>query len=678
MHPEALADRLTLAGCEVTSLHSVDGDWLFEAEVTPNRPDLLSHLGLARETAAVLGRTFHLPRWLKRELEPLLGEPTPLPIAIEDPEGCRRYVGIVIEGVQVRPSPPGISRRLEKLGIRPVNNIVDETNRCLLEMGQPLHAFDLDAVEGESIRVRQANPKESLVTIDGVSRPLTPELLVIADARRPLALAGIMGGRDSEIRPTTRRILLESAWFNPMHIRRGTRHMRLSSESSYRFERGVDPVLVPMAAIRAARQIVSLAGGRIVGSPADVGEKHIPHRRIPLRPAKAQNLLGMHIYPAQQRRLLERLGCEVSGTVKGFRVEPPSWRADLQNPEDLYEELARLWGYERCPVTLPPVGRQAVHSDWQPLEDSWIARESQIRQLLVAAGMQEILTYSLVHPEDHAKINRSTTGALELENPLSRDYSVLRTTLLIGALQTVARNLHRKRAGSFQLFELGRVYREKTVGKEFIQPKALGLLVAGTPAPAWGNPSRPLDLFDLKGILHLLWERLGIRPSESVEPNHGLHYLDGPALLFRVGENLLGAAGCVSPEVLARYEIPEEIHVSYAELDLDIFAGAQAASLKVETLPKVPPVVRDLAILLSEEVSHQEVYQSIQAAGKPLLESALLFDLYKGKQVPAGKKGLAFRLAYSAGDRTLTDEEIAAAHQRIAQKLQADFQAILR
>ena len=679
LHPEALASRLTQAGIEVTDLTRVDGDWLFEMEVTPNRPDLLSHLGVARETAALLGRKFRIPRRLQKELTLPRGDPPPISVTIEDPQGCRRYVGVVIGGIQVKPSPLELTRRLSLLGIRSVNNVVDVTNLCLLELGQPLHAFDLDRLEGQEIRVRRADPKESLVTIDGISRSLNAQWLVIADRKRPVALAGVMGGRDTEIHPGTKRILLESAWFDPVQVRRATRETRLSSESSYRFERGVDVSMVPLAAMRAARLIVRLAGGTPLGGLLDVGQFRLERRRISLRPAQAQQVLGMRVYPSQQRRLLERLGCQVTGTPRGWRVEPPSYRPDLKIPEDLYEELARLLGYERCPLTLPPVARTFVTSRWQPVEDPWAQREMQIRQLLAAAGMQEILTYSLVNPQDHARVHSILGGILELENWLSLEYSVLRKTLLIGALQVLSRNLHRKTAESFQLFELGRVYRKKPGGRGIFphEERNLGLLVAGALAPQWGMESKPLELFHLKGIIQFLCDRLRVGPIRE-----GSESLPGgfvnPAVTFRWGEKSFATLARVDPKVLAAYEIPQDIPVAYAELDLELLAQAPPLALKVEAPPKVSPVVRDLAIILPEEIPYESIRQAMQEAGRPLLKDLFLFDLYRGKQIPAGKKSLAFRLSFSAGDKTLTDQEISIAHQRIVSSLASRFQATLR
>ncbi len=692
LHPEALAQRLTMAGCEVTHLTAVEKDWIFECEVTPNRPDLLSHLGVARETAAVLGRRFHMPRWLQRELLPLpsgslFAGSEEVSIRIEDLDGCFRYVGVCVEGVKVAESPPALAQRLIRLGIRPINNVVDVTNLVLLEIGQPLHAFDLDRLEGapgssakSMIRVRRATAGETLVTLDGVSRVLTPEILVIADGRRPVALAGVMGGKEAEIGPNSRRLLLESAWFDPVRIRRAARGLKISSESSYRFERGVDPAVVPRAALRAARWIARLTGGTIAGGPIDVGDRRLPPTRISLRPQRAQQLLGARITPAQQRRFLERLGCRVrSAGSRGWRVQPPSWRSDLKIPEDLHEELVRLWGYDRCPATLPPVVRRKPSQCLSEGPD--YAQQEKIRRLLAEAGFQEIMTYSLVNPEDHSRVKFLSGGTVILENPLSLDQAVMRKTLVIGALQTLTRNLHFKTAASFQFFELGRVYFQGLLEqkKPPMEQRTLGLLVAGTPDPDWAIKPIPLGIFHLKGVAEILLERLRVGPLSQRSGSSGHIYLtENSAITFHLGDKPFGVVGLVDPKILADYEIPGTLSVAYAELDLETMAAAPAAPLRVQPLPKVPPVVRDLAILVAQDLPQHKIAEAILEAAGPLLKESRLVDLYQGPQVPGGKKSLCFRLSFLDPDRTLTEEEVTGAVKGVVNRLNSMFQAMLR
>lgn len=668
--PVSLADRLTLAGLEVTSQSPVEGDWIFEAEVTPNRPDLLSHLGIARETAATLGRPFRFPRWLQREFRvpALSGEP--FPVRVENAEDCPVYVGWVIEGVRVGPSPTEWVQRLNRMGVRPVNNVVDMTNLCLFELGQPLHAFDLDRLEGSSVVVRRARAGERIETLDAVTRPLTPELLVIADSRKPVALAGVVGGKNTEITAATRRIFLESACFRPVLIRRATRIAKVSSESSYRFERGVDPEMVPAAALRAARWIARVAGGTL-RSQVQVRAEASARPPIVLKPKKAEELLGIKLSAAQQKRYLEHLGCAVKESGRGLRVDPPSWRSDLKIPEDLYEELARLFGYDRCPTSLPPLPRQAVRKG-EPPEDPRIKREGEMRQLLTAAGYQEILTYSILSPEAIARCG--ARPAFAIRNPLSAELACLRPTLLPGALTAVSLNIRRKSAGAFLFFEMGRIF---SPGEGSSEKKFLSLLAAGTPDRAWGAEYAPLGIFHLKGAVQLLSERFGWGPlSEKEESVPGLQ--SGSTLAFARGGDPWGCAGSVSPEILSSFEIPADWQVAYAEFDLEKMIGTSGLPLRVKALPRFPAVLRDLALEVPEAVTYRQLQEAILQAGLPLLQEATLFDLYRGKQIPAGKKSLAFRLSFSDPERTLTEDEATTSVHRILISLQDRFQTTLR
>lgn len=672
--PETLAERLTLVGLEVTSLSRVEEDWLFEAEVTPNRPDLLSHLGIARETAAALGRPFRFPRWLEKEFRPLPAGGATFPVTVEDPDGCLLYCGLVIDGVHVAPSPPETVRRLARLGIRAVNNVVDITNLCLLELGQPLHAFDLSKLEGEVLTVRRARAGERLETIDGIARPLSPELLVIADSKKPVALAGIMGGRASEIGPQTKQVFLESAWFKPALIRRGTRLAKAATDSSYRFERGVHPEMVRRAAVRAARWIAREAGGKIRGPLLEIGTLPPPFHAIALKPKKVEAVLGMKSSPAQQRRLLESVGCKVTGSSRGWRVEPPSWRADLKIPEDLHEELARLLGYDRCPTTLPAVPRRVVDSGSAVFrEEPRIARESRLRDQLVSSGAQEILTYSLLSSDQLSRCGLSP--GLKIRNPLSAEQACLRPSLLPGALQVLSLNLRRKTDSAFFLFEVGQVYGPSKDSREY---RALSLLATGSPDPRWNEKPAPRDFFSLKGIADFLSHRLGWGSLVWKKGVPAPGFFEEGALTVLLENEPAGVVGMIRPEVLSACEIPVEFPVAYAEFGLEKLLLKEPVPVMASVLAKVPPVMRDLAVVVQEEVPFERLQTAVLESGRPLIQESALFDLYRGKQVPAGKKSFAFRLAFSDGDRTLTEEEVNQAVQRVLQALQQQFQAALR
>lgn len=674
--PPTLAERLTLVGLEVHSLSEVDGDWLFEAEVTPNRPDLLSHLGIARETAAALGRTFRFPRWLQRELRVPVLTGEPISVRVEDPESCPLYAGLVLEGVRVAPSPAEWVHRLNKLGIRSVNNVVDITNLCLFELGQPIHAFDLDLLEGRSVSVRKARAGENLETLDSVKRTLPPGTLVIADARKPVALAGVMGGKNTEITSSTRRIFLESACFKPAVIRRSVRMAKAASDSSYRFERGVDSEMVSLAAMRAARWITRVAGGTI-RSMTEVRSPQPSRRAILLKPRQAEAILGMRMSSAQQKKFLEHLGCSVRGSGRGWRVEPPSWREDLRIPEDLYEELARLFGYDRCPTSLPPLPRRSM-KEWETPEDPRIERERGIRRMLVAAGCQEIQTYSLLGPELLARggLHPKTRPPLRIRNPLSAEQSFLRPGLLSGALSTLSLNLRRKATGSFQLFEIGKIF-DPSQDIPRSEKKQLSLLAAGVPEPEWGAERIPLDLFHLKGIAQAISQRNGggfLLEKEETVPA----CLPGMALVFFSGSERWGWAGLISPEILSAFEIPADLKVAYAEFDLEKILATPIPELRIIPPARFPAVVRDLALVIPQNIRYRDLQEAVLETGRPLLREAVLFDLYHGKQVPSGKKGLAFRLSFSDPERTLTEDEVTTSVHRILKSLQDRFQAMLR
>ena len=693
--PRQIAERLTLAGLEVTDCRVMNDEVLFECEVTPNRPDWLSHVGVARELAAITGSPLHLPAVA---LPKAVAGPRPT-VTIQDRKACRRYVGTLIEGVTVGPSPAWLTARLAAIGVRSINNVVDITNFCLFEIGQPLHAFDADRLAKGRIVVRRARSGERLITIDGVERTLDPSILVVADAERPVAVAGIMGGQATEVTVATRRVLLESAWFDPLVIRRASRALRLASESSYRFERGVDFEQVAAAARRAAALIMEQVGGQMVGGPVDRRTVRAKPRPIPWDPSSAR-ALGTTVPPARQRQLLERLGCRVVGTGARWRITPPSFRGDLRQPVDLLEEVARLWGYERLPVTLPrpiPSARRSVQetaSVHEPTVDLW-RRERRIREWLVASGLDEVMTYSLIGPMD---LDRLTCGnpslvpqlaggsQVALRNPISQDYSILRQTLIIGALKTVAWNLNRRVPG-VALFELGRTYHASTEGRPPDERRQLSLVLAGLRPGSWDAKPVPWNLFHAKGILDTVAQRLGARPLswEPVTTVPVVPWLSRDGQLRAYALSLAGApAPEVPPAILGlvlpteAFDIPSDVEVIYAELAWPAWWGQPPAPVGVQPLPTMAPVTRDFAIVVEEPVTHAQIVDVVQTAGGPLVRQVTLFDCYRGSPVPPGKKSLAYTVAYSAGDRALTDAEVAAAHSAILDALRARVQATLR
>lgn len=664
--PQQLAERLTLAGLEITDRRVAGDDVLLECEVTPNRPDWLSHVGVARELAALSGAPLRLPA-----VPPTAAAPGPRPaITVKDRKACRRYIGTLIDGVAVGPSPAWLRRRVESVGLRSINNVVDVTNFVLFEMGQPLHAFDADRLAKGRIVVRRAAAGETLTTIDGVARRLDPTMLVIADAERPVALAGLMGGQATEVTAATRRVLLESAWFDPLVTRRCSRALGLASDSSYRFERGVDVEQAAAAARRAAALIVEVAGGRVVGRPVDRRATRAKARSIRWEPAAA-SALGTALPAAKQRQLFERLECRVAGHGARWRVTPPSFRADLRQPADLLEELARLWGYDRLPVTLPrpyPSLRAAAPDEAEALR----LRERRLRDALVAAGLDETMTYSLISPVALQRLGWAERARVTVRNPLSQDRSILRPTLVVGALETVARNLNRRVAG-VAVFELGRTYHWTDAGQPD-ERRRLAIALAGLRPSSWDAKPTVWSFFHAKGVLDTLSERLIGRPLSwnPIAPTPAPHF---------VGDVLTADSttlGFISPAVAQAFEIPAGVDVVFAELEWPSWWGTAAPPRVFQPLSKVAPMTRDIALLVDESVAHAQIVQVIREAGGPLVARATLFDQYRGAQVPKGRKGLAYTIAYSAGDRTLTDDEVAALHMAIRDALQTRLHATLR
>ncbi len=675
LSPEALAKRLTMAGLEVVSIEQVDGEPVLDLEITPNRPDCLSIIGVAREVAALTGQRLKLPlaqgsglgAWGKSQ--PRARNPEPraqLAIRVEDRAGCRRYIGRLIEGVRIGSSPAWMQRRLTACGARPINNVVDITNYVLLECGQPLHAFDHHRLAEGTILVRRARANELLTTLDGIRRALSSDTLVIADARQAVAIAGIMGGTGSEVIPQTTAVLLESAWFDPLTIRRAARRLGLASESSYRFERGVDPEGVEAASARAAALIQQLAGGRQIRL-LDVGAKPPKRAAIPLDAQRLCRWLGTRIDTPTIRTSLARLSCRIAsaGASAPLQVFPPSFRQDLRQEVDLYEELARLIGYDRLPSTTP-VGRLTG----APAEESDGSRRLQVLRCLCASlGLTEAISWALVSEADLARFGFSAGQAVKLANPLSQDHAFLRPSLAIGLMQAIRRNLTQGLAG-VRLFELGAIIPPGARQERM----SLGLALAGAWSRDWQR-AQPCDFFRLKGLVETLVGRLYDRSCEAsgaevpwAQPGSGAS--------LKVDGRVVGVAGQVSRAILEALDLSQEAWI--AELSLDAPMAAERGRRTVEPPPTFPPVKRDLSLTVSDTTPCASIERLIRQTGGAWAGRVDLVDRYTGKPVPAGRVSLTFALEYRDPRRTLTAEEADALHRRIGQALVEQLGAQLR
>lgn len=664
LSPEALAERLTMAGLEVTGLEGTGAATVFHLEITPNRADCLSIIGIAREVAAATGQRLTLdarsaargtpsparigPAQSPSARESATSKAAKPVIRIEDRTGCPRYVGRLLEGVRVGPSPEWLQRRLLACGLRPINNVVDVTNYVLLECGQPLHAFDTARLAGGTILVRRAKPQEPLTTLDGMRRALPASTLVIADAQRPVAIAGIMGGADSGVTAATTTVLLESALFDPITVRRTARALGLASESSYRFERGVDPAGVETASARAAALLGELAGARQT-AVVDVGTKPAKRTAIVLEVERAGRWLGMPLAAPAVRTTLARLACRVASAGAGMtlQVTPPTFRRDLTQAVDLYEELARMAGYDRLPARRPTV---PMPSEAAPMHEPTYA----LRQLCAGLGLTEVMTWSLIAPSLLERLGYS--GSARLANPLSQDHAAVRPSLVPGLLQAVRHNMTQG-ADGVRLFELGRVV---SGGVEQLR---LGVALSGVWVRDW-RASDPGDFFRLLGLVQALAHRLGLGIPGVVSAS--LPWAQTGGELVADGQRL-GTIGTVSPAVLSALDLEQGVWL--AELSADALIGRHRSPAAVRAPSPFPPVRRDLSVLVDAATPFDAIDRIVREAAGALASRIELIDRYAGGKLPPGKVGLTVSLEYRDAQRTLTAAEADAVHQRVTQAL---------
>ncbi len=647
------------------------GDVVLELEILPNMARCLSVLGVAREVAALTGGRARVP-------EPTMlatGEPVEgrVRIAIADPTLSARYTATLISGVTIGPSPEWMRRRLRLSGVRPISNVVDVTNYVMLEWGQPLHAFDYDALVRRAkgipkITVRPARAGEVLTTLDGVARALTPERLIIADSAGPIAVAGVMGGAETEVTEAATTILLESANFHFVSIRKTTQALKLPSEASARFGRGVPPALAAAAARRATELMRTLAGGTIARGVADCYPVPQVPASVTLSTGDVRRLLGMDVDRAEIVRILTALEflCEVEGGDR-LKVTAPLGRLDIGSGiigvHDLLEEVARIVGYDRIPVTemadrLPPQRNNLA-----------VDLEERVRDILVVAGLQEILTYRLTTPEREALLTPGAAPAVRpyvrLANPISADRVVMRQTLLGELLEVMAQNARIR--DRLWFFEIGPVFLPQATETLPAEPRRLGIGLAGPATPtSWREKAPPAtDFYGLKGVVEALLRGLHLT-AVMYEPVEHPTFAPGRTARLLVGGEVMGVLGEIHPQVRKAFDLPAG-PICLAELDLEALLGRVALGYPVTPVPRFPPVLEDIAVVVDDTVSAADLTAAIRNAGGTLLVEVRLFDVYRGPQVPAGKKSLAFSLAFQAPDRTLTDAEVEVEKGRILQ-----------
>ncbi|MEA2592548.1 MAG: phenylalanyl-tRNA synthetase beta chain, partial [Actinomycetota bacterium] len=660
----------TELGAEVTKVLGLD-DVVLDIEVTTNRPDAMSLLGIAREVAAITGGHVTFPAL--RMNRATSGSPAVEELAqvtVEDPAGAPRYLARVITGVTPGQSPEWVGKRLTAAGVRPISNIVDATNYALLVTGHPMHAFDLDKLSGSKIVVRRALATEQLVTIDGATRELAADDLVIADAEGPVALAGIMGGRDSEVSDTTTRILLESAYFDPASVLRSSKRHGLRSEASARFERGADPNNVPYAAELASALIQEWAGGESAPGAIDVYPEPVEPWTLTLRPERVNEVLGTNLSVEAMVDDLRRLGLNPVVEDGKIRVTVPTRRPDLRAEWDLVEEIARLTGYDRIPSRIPSGARVGGLNRPQKLQ-------RRVRNLLTGAGLFEAVTSALIGPADLDRMGyppeHPARKALRLTNPLTVDESILRQSLLPGLVASAARNVARRNL-CVRLFEVGRCFVPRETNLLPEEPLRLGMVFHGPTPQEWHTPSRELDFFDLKGVVEMLME--GLRIDYTFGPTTRDPFTRGRTAALVAPGGAFGTIGELTPATAERYGFTNRVVA--AELELGKLLELARDPAQAKELTRFPPVLLDLAVVVAEAVEAAEIMELARSAGGPALVDVRVFDVYRGEQAGAGRKSLALSLTFLRPDRTLTQDEAVAARDAIAGALQKRLGAEVR
>ena len=647
-------------------------DVLMEVSITPNRGDCLSVVGIAREVAALCKTSVKYASIAVDETGPAVDTLTS--VTVDDPAGCPRYTARVIQGVKAGPSPEWLKDRLEALGVRSINNIVDVTNYVMMELGQPLHAFDFNRLRQRRIVVRKAEPGERFITLDGVERDLAEGAVLICDGAGPVAIGGIMGGLNSEIEPDTRDVLIESAYFEPLSIRRTSRRLGLKTESSYRFERGTDAGGVLKALDRAAELMLEVGGGAIAAGRIDVCPNPIKAREILLRVDRANRLLGTRLSPHEMKETLERIEMRVDALDSDrLRVIVPGFREDITREIDLIEELARISGYDGIPVTSPAAAVEAAGFD--PHQRA----RRELKNLLAGAGFFEVINYSFISYESIRRLRYSEgdprLAPIRLKNPLSDEQAVMRTTLLPGLLQNARYNLDR-RSENFRIFELSKIFLPRKDGLQAEEPHHLAGVIAGKRVPQTLYSDADVDYTDVKGVVEALCSFLRINDvgfrAQSFPP-----WLDpcASASVFAKGERV-GELGRVHSEVLEAYDLKRPIFAF--RLDFDRLFALKGPVPVYKPLPKFPPVPRDIALIADEKMPVEEPFDFICSLNEPLLESVEIFDIFRSDQIGTGKKSIGYRLTYRAEDRSLTDEEVNALHVELVRKVTARFGISLR
>lgn len=650
-------------------------DYIFKLDLTPNYARCLGMIGVARELKSLYAPEKELVKpeisFTESNSEEEISKQ--VKITIQDPDLCPRYTARLVKNLEIKDSPDWLQRRLRAAGIRPINNVVDISNFVLMEYNQPLHTFDFDKIESGQVIVRRADQAEKMQTLDDQERQLTDDMLVIADPEKAIAVAGVMGGLNSEVTAETTNVLIESAYFNPISIRKTAKKLGMHSDASHRFERGIDIEKVIEANNRACQLLEKYAGGEVVPGVIDQYPIHFEAPVIELRTARVNQLLGIELKSEEIAAGLTRLGFTVETKENDFLVTVPSYRTDVSQAADLVEEVARIYGYNKIPSTRPVAAQRGSRSPQQKFE-------LRVKQLLQSAGLDQVITYSLQDKKDYQKLallqNQEYKDFVSIKNPLSEAFAILRTTLFPGLLNVLSSN-SRRQIEEMAIFETGTVFLNQGQNKRPVELHKLGAAVFGNKHNYWqqGAP----NFYKLKGILEMLFNRTALKEVEFIpaadEEQKFMH--PGRKAEIKSGTTTLGYLGEIHPELAAENDLPAGTAVFEIDLDL-LFKLTKAEKYHYQKLVKYPVLARDLAIVIAADLPIGKIYQAIKSQGGKMLKNLQLFDIYQGDQIKSGYKSAAFELKFQAEDRTLTDQEVNQRFNKIVEHLAAEYSAEIR
>jgi phenylalanyl-tRNA synthetase beta chain len=677
--PLELRERLTMVGLAIDAVAEGNGDWVIDVEVPSNRPDCLSHLGIAREVAVIERSKVQSPKSKVFKTEGRARDLTS--VEIKDPDLCPRYAARIVRGVKIGPSPAWLEKRLGEIGQRAINNVADITNYVLHEFGQPLHAFDLAKLAEQRIVVRRASAGEKLTTLDGVDRKLDPQMLVIADATQPVALAGIMGGQDSEISTTTTDVLIESAYFNPDSVRRTARQLGMDTEASRRFERGADCENVLLAQTRCIELICEIAGGVATDDAIDVYPNPVPARSVVFRPERVESLTSLRVELPEMTRIITALGFTQGQPQanSGLSFVVPSWRIDVGIEEDLVEEVARHVGYDKIASALPPSN---FAGEYQPTE----RKRRDLRRALTSLGFDEAIDFSFIDSAHDGQIELlptlkwktgevDETSLVSLANPILDDATRMRPTLLPGLLESVRHNLNQGNR-NVRLFEIGRVFAGSGAGELPQEREALGLIATGGAlGEGQAQASREIDFYELKGALEAAGDATKIGPLTFAKASCK-HLREGQSARILLSDGTaIGSIGRLAESLASSYKFRQPVYV--AELDLTALLESEGRPTSYTPLPRYPSVERDVTLLVARDVNFADLVAAISAQKLANFSGVMLVGIYEGENISADKRSITLRMEYRSSEGTLRDEEVEERHRGLIDSLIGKFSAEL-